>query len=337
VDGFSSAISGVGSAIGRYFSVVSFIPSLFLVGFTYALVESGAWDGGGAPDWARSANAFTHVGDLVGLTLVSVAIGVALHPIQFALVQFFEGYWGTSRLAQRARVARMRQHSRRMTHLEWGPRANAEVRLSKEAAGKTTLEKKERIELLSVRNEGRRLRRNYPDNEHDVMPTRLGNVLRRYERLAGYQYELDAVDVIRHVAFVAPPQHVEYLTDQRQLLDLSVRMCVTSVLATLVAIAFLWHHGPWLAIALAPYVIAYLSYRGAVVVAHEYGAALCTIIDLDRFALYDSLRMPRPGSTKAEQSTNKQLMELLRQNQKVDLPYAYPPAQDEPDKNAAGT
>ena len=30
MNGFSSAISAVGGAVGRYFSVVSFIPSLFL-------------------------------------------------------------------------------------------------------------------------------------------------------------------------------------------------------------------------------------------------------------------------------------------------------------------
>ena len=46
-------------------------------------------------------------------------------------------------------------------------------------------------------------------------------------------------------------------------------MTATSIVATFMAIAFLWHHGPWLLIALVPYGIAYLSYRGAVVVAHD--------------------------------------------------------------------
>lgn len=155
------------------------------------------------------------------------------------------------------------------------------------------------------------------------MPTRLGNVLRSYERLAGYQYGLDAVTVLRHVALVAPSGHVEYLDDQRQLLDLSVRMCLTSILATLISIAFLWHHGPWLAIALVPYVLAYLSYRGAIVVAHEYGAAMSTMIDLDRFALYDYLRLPRPKDTAEEQRTNPGLVELLSHNRSINLIYEY--------------
>ena len=64
MNGFSAAISGMGSAIGRYFSVVSFIPSLFLVGFTFALIESGAWSESGSLNWARAGSAFTHLGNL---------------------------------------------------------------------------------------------------------------------------------------------------------------------------------------------------------------------------------------------------------------------------------
>ena len=96
MNGFSAAISGVGGAIGRYFSIVSFIPSLFLAAFTFALIESGSWSGSGGPDWVRAGNAFTHLGNLVLLTLISIALGVVVHPVQFALVQLFEGYWGTA-------------------------------------------------------------------------------------------------------------------------------------------------------------------------------------------------------------------------------------------------
>lgn len=332
MNGLSSAISGVGGAIGRYFSVVSFIPSLFLVGFTFALIESGAWYGNGGPDWARAANAFTHIGNLALIILVSIAVGVAVHPIQYALVQFLEGYWGTGRLAQRARAARMMRYRRRYDLLREGPGPQAEIQLQEADAAKTRLDPEERIRLVSRRDESIRLRDGYPGgypkSDDDIMPTRLGNVLRRYERLAGYQYQLDAVEVLRHVALVAPPGHVDYLDDQRELLDLSVRMCVTSIVAALISIAFLWHHGPWLAIALIPYSLAYLSYRGAVVVAHEYGAAMSTLIDLDRFALYDYLRMPRPADTEAERVANAQLMRLLRHNPRANLTYEYPQAPD---------
>jgi hypothetical protein len=321
VNGFSAAISGIGGAIGRYFSIVSFVPSLFLAGFTFVLIESGAWTGDGDPDWAKAGTALTDVGNLALLTLISIALGVAVHPVQFALVQFFEGYWGTGALAQRLRVARIRHHLRAFKK---GP-----FRGSKEAL--LALNDKERppapearVALISQLGESQRRTKDYPLQDDQMMPTRLGNVLRRYERLAGAQYGLDAIGVIRHVALVAPEQRVGYVNDQRQLLDLSVRMSATSIFATFIAIAFLWHHGPWLLIALIPYGIAYLSYRGAVVVAHEYGSAVATMIDLDRFTLYDCLRLPRPPTTKAERQMNAKLMRLINHNPQVVLRYEHP-------------
>ena len=47
------------------------------------------------------------------------------------------------------------------------------------------------------------------------------------------------------------------------------------------------------------------------------------MIDLDRFALYDYLRMPPPKSTKAEQLMNAKLGELIGHSPDVDLSYDY--------------
>ncbi len=360
MNGFSAAISGVGSAVGRYFSVVSFIPSLFLTGFAFALIESGAWSGSGSLDWARAGSAFTHIGDLALLTLLSIAIGVAVHPIQFALVQFFEGYWGTGWWAQRARTVRIIHHLERYKSFQTGLAREAnkalgkadgavaqaaqaakdaseaaspeEARKAAEAGEQARLPAEVRVRYLSIADESRRLAGGYPDVNHvgmnveydDIMPTRLGNALRRYERQAGSQYGLDAVSVIHQISFVAPAGRLAYVGDQRQLLDLSVRMSATSIVATLIAISALWRHGPWLLLALVPYGVAYLSYRGAVVVAHGYGAAVAAMIDLDRFALYDALRLPRPKDTAAERRMNAELGKLLAHNREIVLRYNYP-------------
>src|SRR5262249_50955334 len=313
MNGFSAAISGVGSSVGRYFSIVSFIPSLLLTGFVFALIESGAWNENGSLDWARAGNAFTNLGDLALLTLISISLGIVFHPIQFALVQFFEGYWGTSRWAERARVVRILHHRKRyesylddpgltardeLKRKDWEATqaAREAIRAARKAHDANTAQKMEeaqqaekrakldkevRVSRLSVAEEITRLAAGYPPailvgthpEYDDIMPTRLGNALRKYERQAGSQYGLDAVSVIQHISFVAPAERVGYIGDQRQLLDLSVRMSATSIVATLIAIAGLWRHGPWLLLALVPYGVAYLSYRGAVVVAHEYGAA----------------------------------------------------------------
>ena len=357
MNGFSAAISGVGSAVGRYFSVVSFIPSLFLTGFIFALIESGAWSDSGSLNWTRAGRAFTHIGDLALLILISIVIGIAVHPIQFALVQFFEGYWGTRWWAQRARTARIMHHVERYQSFHTGLALEAndalresdseamrqakrsdeatspeERRKADEAEENARLPLEDRVRYRSISDENRRLARGYPDVKHvghhveydNVMPTRLGNVLRRYERRMGSQYSLEPFSVIQQISFVAPAERLAYIGDQRQLLDLSVRMSATSIVATLIAISALWRHGPWLLLALLPYGVAYLSYRGAVVVAHEYGSALSAMIDLDRFALYDALRLPRPKDTAAERRMNRDLGQLLSHNRKIILRYEYP-------------
>src|SRR6202034_1644617 len=99
---------------------------------SFVLIASGAWSGTGEPDWARAGNAFTHLGDLALITLISIAFGVVVHPVQFALVQFFEGYWGTGRLAQRARVARVRHHLERLRGIQFGDNQRAELALEDE-------------------------------------------------------------------------------------------------------------------------------------------------------------------------------------------------------------
>jgi hypothetical protein len=357
MNGFSAAISGIGSAVGRYFSIVSFIPSLLLTGFVFALIENGAWNES-SMDWARVGNAFTNLGDLALLILVSISLGIVFHPIQFALVQFFEGYWGTSKWAQRARVVRILHYRKKYeSYLEddrimvrdelkrndWeairaakkADYLNTERRMkeAQQAEERAEVDEEVRVSRFSIADEIDRLIAQYPPAKlvgahpeyDDIMPTRLGNALRKYERQAGSQYGLDAVSVIQHISFVAPAERLGYVGDQRQLLDLSVRMSATSIVATLIAIAALWRHGPWLLLALVPYGVAYLSYRGAVVVAHEYGAAVAAMIDLDRFALYDSLRLPRPEDTAAERRTNARLMKLLtHEDSEIVLRYAYP-------------
>ena len=368
MNGFSAAISGVGSAVGRYFGVVSFIPSLFLTGFIFALIKSGAWSSSGSLNWSRAGSAFTHIGDLALLTLLSMAIGVAVHPIQFALVQFFEGYWGTGRWAQRARTVRIMHHLEKYKSFQTGLALEAnkalgkadgvavqaakdaseaatpqEARKAAEAGERARLQLEVRVGYLSIADESRRLAGGYPDVTHvgmhveydDIMPTRLGNALRRYERKAGAQYGLDAVSVIHQISFVAPVGRLAYVGDQRQLLDLSVRMSATSIVATLIAISALWRHGPWLLLALVPYAVAYLSYRGAVVVAHEYGAAVAAMIDLDRFALYDALRLPRPKDTAAERRMNAKLGKLLAHNRDIVLRYSYPDPPESTDGQSA--
>jgi len=103
----------------------------------------------------------------------------------------------------------------------------------------------------------------------------------------------------------------EYLDDQRSQLDLAVRMTIVSMIATVLTSIFMARHGLWLLVTLLPYASCYVSYRGAVVAASEYGRALGVVLTLNRFALYERLQLERPLSTDAERVQNEKLMHFL--------------------------
>lgn len=317
---FADVALGVGNRVGRYFNLVGVLPSTFLVLFGYSLVASSAATG--RPDWARAFHELTNLsfGGVGILVLLTLAVAIALHPLQFAITQFFEGYWGLSRLGEAAALARIHQHRRTFTR-------RAEIREA--AAGHlgsvprdeaAQLHRPEDVVHVLRRDEAGRLLAGYPEPSR-ILPTRLGNALRRGEDLAGLSYNLPAVVVTPYIALVAPPEHVAYLDDQRAQLDAAIRLSLISLLATALAVGFLWSDGGWLLIALGTYALAYLSYRGAVVVAREYGVAVSTLITLNRFALYDTLHLAHPESTADERTRNETLDLLLRGSDGVNLPY----------------
>jgi hypothetical protein len=156
----------------------------------------------------------------------------------------------------------------------------------------------------------------------EIMPTRLGNVLRFYERRVGVPYGLDAVRAMPYVSRVASAQDMAYVNDQRSNLDLAVRMSLMSLLAAALWVCFMWWDGLWLLAALVPCAIGYLCYRGAVVAAGEYGRALAVVISLNRFALYERLGMQQPPDSAAERRANRKLSRVLAHGF-VNIAYAH--------------
>ncbi len=341
----------LGSRIGRYFSLVSMLPALFLVLWSAALAAAGAWTG--APDLALFADRFGRL-DLVAfgwILLASLATGLFVHPLQFGMTQLLEGYWGNHPLART--LARLRVESYRARRTTAVRMRNAvqrqlttEVQALLIAQGDDTLEGDQRtkaqirldllnsergahlVGLLTAEAAFDHIARGFPDPSR-IMPTRLGNALRREEDRAGRQYGIEAIRTAPHFSLVAPERHVGYVDDTRQQLDTSVRLCVVSLLAATETFACLATDGWWLLIALIPYALAYLAYRASIAAADEYTTAVRTIIDLDRFALYESLNVELPRNSDEERKNNEKLMRLLA-GEHVDLRYREPDADSTP-------
>jgi hypothetical protein len=343
---FAEGTLNIGSRVGRYFGLVSMLPALFLVLWSAALAASGAWSGPPHPEWIGPRVGSWSLTGVAWLLLASLAAGLFLHPLQFAMTQVLEGYWGHSRWAQILLRLRIRHHRKRLEATQDKLTAIdrclaeriAEAVRRREAARPGSIagepaEVQQRIilhsedghdlgGLLAAGEMAEHAVDRYPELDR-IMPTRLGNALRREEDRAGQQYGINAMTTAPHFTLVSTDKHVQYLRDTRQQMDTSVRLCVVSLLGTLEAVACLVTDGWWLLSALAPYALAYLAYRAAVAAADEYTTAMKTVIDLNRFTLYETLNVKRPSDTEEERNTNAKLMALL-EGQDVKLHYRKP-------------
>ncbi|WP_410672656.1 hypothetical protein [Amycolatopsis sp. cmx-4-68] len=340
---------GLGSRIGRYFSVVSVLPALFMVAWTTALVTSDAWQR--RPDLALMARRLggLNLSGAAWLILVTIIVALFLHPLQLGMTRLLEGYWGSSRAARTLLRRRITHHRKRIARLE-----DREFALEDQLRGAlddmltvisgTRPGDLEPDALSSAREAmfesdfAHRLSglkaalatiphalARYPRPDR-MMPTRLGNVLRSAEDAAGKRYELDAITTAPHIALVAPDGHLGYLDDARQQLDTSARLCVVALLVTLETVVFLLPDGWWLLLALAPYSLAYIAYRASIAAAGQYMGIVSTVLDLNRFKFYEALHVPLPQNPREERANNRELMKLLKGAEKVRLHYKHPAA-----------
>jgi hypothetical protein len=329
----ASAAVETGRSIGRYFAVISMVPSLLFVLYIYGLLAAGAPSNDFEPAKALHAFESLSVGGIVALIATALLLGLVLHPFQFPMTQILEGYWGTSgiglRLAQQRikhyrRVARALEDAADDADEEWEKAVETARAKRVDVAREDPQERRRNnityldarhgdpmlahyLRAQAIRSAGNQ----YPEYGRRMMPTRLGNVLRLYEDMAGQQYGLNILRIAPHLNLVAVKEHREYVDDCRKGLDLGVRLCALFALATALSVGLLADDGAWLLLALAPYCVSYLSYRGAVSSAQAYGTALSTLVDLNRFALYDQLHIPQPSTTEVERNRNEQLLKLL--------------------------
>ncbi len=311
---------GTGSTIGRYFSLVSVVPSVLLATWLWLAWASGAVTA--QPSLAAIAHETSDNAIGSGLIVAGLAVASALilHPLQFAIVQLLEGYWGSTRLGRffqvRRQVAHLYRYGRATREQERQNESIATwvqsgVDVDMQLLESTTARRTELMTTLAAASAAADQIVTFPDSPQQIMATRLGNVLRRAEMRAGRSYGLPILMSATHLGMVADATHTAYVQDQRTQLDLTARICASGVFAAAVTTAIMWPHGLWLLSALIPYTAAYLAYRGAITAGTSYGQALSAWSDLNRFALYTALHLRTPMSASDEQQQNAAVRDLL--------------------------
>jgi hypothetical protein len=289
--------------IGRYFQLVSIIPASVVVLATVALTSAGA------PGTEPTAHRLTLAVDRltlqgsVCLALAIVVVGMTMHPFQRAATQVLEGYWGPSRIGRLMMFSRARIHADRRRRLSTrAEKARRSVDyLNRLAEGVSGRNQVRHLELLRLQaeidfQELETASRRYPDQER-VMPTRLGNTLRRYEDRLGspFGYGTGGSAVIPHLLRIADSDHVAQVHDSRLDLDLAVRFSISWLLLAVVTFVLLWPYDFWLILPIIAYGLAWVSYRAACHAAEEYGSSLLVLFDLNHHLLAERIHAPQQG------------------------------------------
>jgi hypothetical protein len=311
------------TALGTRFGLVGLLPSALFVVFCVILLRAGA--PASAPEMSLVLKDFTQFSSVDSLLLIVVilTISIILQPFQTAFIQLLEGYWGSSHFSRTLSGFFASRHCRKRD------RVRAEIeQFEKSGIGPSANKSELATEAGTLAD---RLARSYPANK--CLPTMLGNILRAGEENAGISYGLDVVTIWPRLYAVLPKATAALVDDLRNQLDIAVRFCVMSGLATAVSFCLLCRHGWWLLLPAATAVLAWISYRAAIICAFSYGVGMRLAVDLHRFDLLTALHLPLPRDRETEFKFNLILSEFFRQGRRENFKYEHSkdkPAADVP-------
>ena len=298
---------GITREAGLRFTLVGLLPTAGFAALLLAILWSGA--PADAPDLDSIAAKAEGLSGMEGalLILAILVAAVLLQPLQVALVRLLEGYWGDRKL-MRSLADRGRERQR--TRLE---------RLDERASTPVTGPDDPRFaDSVAAAAELPRL---FPEDKLDLLPTRLGNVLRAAETRAGSPYGLDAIVAWPRLYPLLPDTVRSVMDDRRDQLDTAARFCVAFAAAAITSFALLVLHPLWLGVPVACGLLAVLAYRAAVAAGLAYGEAIRAAFDLHRFDLLRALHLPLPPDRSTECERNAELSEFLIQGTEVDFRY----------------
>jgi hypothetical protein len=156
----------------------------------------------------------------------------------------------------------------------------------------------------------------YPSDDEEILPTVLGNAIRRFERFGPVHYGLDQQRLWYELMATAPERVGKQVDQMRTAVDFFVSLFFGQLLVAVAAIATACFDPArlgWLGVgALVAVTVAILSYRGAVVTTDEWSYAVQALLNVGRRPLADALSLKLPRELEAEQDMWKLVGQFLR-------------------------
>jgi hypothetical protein len=307
--------------LGPSAALVQALPSTSLVFVLFALITSrlypwasplhdakGKKVAAGVDSVTHAVKGLNATGGVM-LVLAVLVTAVMIRPFQVAAVQFLEGYWNSRRLGILKTLA-VERHARRLSfhrsrRLVAQPRADG---LQFDAVAGADRQA-HNVDRMASRAQA--ITERYPERIAHLMPTALGNVLRRAETSAGERYGLNTV-----VTYPRLYSHLSSRLDQK----LAMQLDIIDTMATftlvfwvegLAAAPLLLRVDWWSLIPLALGVFSTITYRGARLAGEHHSRQLSTAYDLHRFDMLRALHRRLPENALEEYKDNQQLSEFL--------------------------
>jgi Flp pilus assembly protein CpaB len=144
----------------------------------------------------------------------------------------------------------------------------------------------------------------FPEESDQVMPTRLGNILKSAELYPKRQYGVDSVLLWPRLYPLLPESFAGGVAETKSSLDLMlVLSALSAIFAFAAGVALLIRGGPWWlfpACFCGGLILAYTSYTSALRAAGPYAQLIKSAFDLYRGDLIDKLGFERPKSLEEE-------------------------------------
>lgn len=310
---FGSVFNTVTGLLDKRFLVTYFLPSMLFWSLAVIVWFAGGDNLAAAESWWKS-DSTNHTFQIIGFLAWVTLFANVVASQSMRLLRLYEGYWDFPG-GQLLRIVGSNWHRRKLARLA--------------AAAPTDLRSYEEIYLSYP----------LPTQSEEVMPTRLGNILKNSELYPLDRYRIDAVLIWPRLYNLFPDAFKQSIIEMRSNLDF---MLVISALAA--AFAFL-AGGYLLASKASPLTflacfvgglfLARLSYRAALGGALLYAQQIKSAFDLYRNELLKQMRVPLPPTRDAERTTWAELCQLLYRN----IPptsWTYAAASAEPSVTAAG-
>jgi hypothetical protein len=356
---FNEVLSQITGIFDRRFLLNAFFPCLIFWGLLgIVVIIGGGWDVFTLLQLWNQQDVVLKTLQIIGLITLVVLSANVLSNQAGGILRFFEGYW-QFRLSKKLFDLAQTHHQITLQELDTKSRLdeitselkskNAELNALQEGEHKQALQlqineleiqiKELAAQCRKVSDEQfiaqERIYRNYPQPKDldQVMPTRLGNILRSAELYPKDRYSVDSVLIWPRLYHLLPDRYLQIMTEALSNLNFTLSIASLSGLFSIISgISLILVKAPgWLFLLCfwGGGLVAWLAYCSALSNASVYAEQVRVAFDLYRYEIAKQLRLKLPSNPVEEKQQWLEIRQLFYESKENDKwVYLAPPTKE---------